>query len=60
MPWIDVKLYDTRVNDESVPKIIEALTDALHESSGAAKEHIHVIVQGVPAKHWGIAGKPGG
>jgi 4-oxalocrotonate tautomerase len=60
MPWIDVKLYDTRVTDESVPKIIEALTDALHESSGAAKEHIHVIVQGVPAKHWGVAGKPGG
>ena len=59
MPWIDVKLYDTRVNDESVPKIIEALTEALHESSGAAKEHIHVIVQGVPAKHWGVAGKPG-
>ena len=48
MPWIDVKLYDTRVTDESVPKIIEALTEALHESSGAAKEHIHVIVQGVP------------
>ena len=59
MPWIDVKIYDTRVTDESVPKIIEALTDALHESSGAAKEHIHVIVQGVPAKHWGVAGKPG-
>ena len=60
MPWIDVRLYDTRVNDESVPKIIEALTEALHQSSGAAKEHIHVIVQGVPAKHWGVAGKPGG
>ena len=59
MPWIDVKLYDTRVTDESVPKIIEALTDALHESSGASKEHIHVIVQGVPAKNWGVAGKPG-
>jgi 4-oxalocrotonate tautomerase family enzyme len=42
-----------------VPKIIEALTDALAESSGAAKEHINVIVQGVPAKHWGVAGKPG-
>jgi 4-oxalocrotonate tautomerase len=60
MPWIDVKLYDTRVTDESVPKIISALTEALHESSGAAKEHIHVVVQGVPAKHWGVAGKPGG
>jgi 4-oxalocrotonate tautomerase len=60
MPIIDVKLYDTRVTDESVPKIIEALTDALAESSGASREHIWVIVQGVPAKHWGVAGKPGG
>jgi 4-oxalocrotonate tautomerase len=60
VPIIDVKLYDTRVTEESVPKIIEALTDALSESSGAAKEHIQVLVQGVPAKHWGVAGKPGG
>jgi 4-oxalocrotonate tautomerase len=60
VPIIDVKLYDTRVTEESVPKIIEALTDALSDSSGAAKEHIQVLVQGVPAKHWGVAGKPGG
>jgi 4-oxalocrotonate tautomerase len=59
MPWIDVKLYDTRVNEESVPKIIAALTDALAESSGAEPEHIQVVVQGVSPKHWGIAGKPG-
>jgi 4-oxalocrotonate tautomerase len=59
MPWVDVKLYDQRVTEESVPKIIEALTDALHESSGAAKEHIQVVVQGISPKHWGIAGKPG-
>ncbi len=57
MPVIEVKLYDKRVTDESVPKIVEALTDALHESSGAAKEHIQVIVHGVEPKHWGIAGK---
>jgi len=59
MPWIDVKLYDTRVTDESVPKIIEKLTAALAESSGAAPENIQVVVQGVSPKHWGIAGKPG-
>src|SRR2546428_5062234 len=58
MPMIEVKLYDHRVTDESVPKMIEALTDALHESSGAAKEHIHVVIQGVPPNHGGIAGKP--
>jgi 4-oxalocrotonate tautomerase len=59
MPLIEVKLYDHRVTEESVPKIIERLTEALAESSGAATEHIHVIVEGVSPKHWGIAGKPG-
>jgi 4-oxalocrotonate tautomerase len=58
MPLIEVKLFDRRVTEESVPKIISALTDALAESSGAAKEHIHVIVEGVQPSHWGTAGKP--
>ena len=56
MPVIEVKLYDRRVTEESVPKIIAALTDALAESSGAAKEHIHVIVEGVSPKNWGVGG----
>jgi 4-oxalocrotonate tautomerase family enzyme len=60
MPMIEVKLYDHRVTDESIPKIIEALTNALHESSGAAVDHIHVVVEGVSPKNWGIAGKPQG
>ena len=51
MPMIEVKLYDHRVTDESVPKMIAALTEALADSSGAAKEHIHVVIQGVPPKH---------
>jgi len=58
MPWIDVKLYDHRVSEESVPKIIQALTEALVESSGASPEHIQVVVQGVSPKNWGVAGKP--
>jgi 4-oxalocrotonate tautomerase family enzyme len=55
---IEVKLYDRRVTEESVPKMIEALTDALAETSGAAKEHIQVVITGVDPKLWGIAGKP--
>ena len=58
MPVIEVKLYDSRVTEESVPKMIEALTSALHESSGAAVEHIQVIIQGVPPQLWGQGGKP--
>jgi 4-oxalocrotonate tautomerase len=60
MPWVDVKLYDARVTEESVPRIIEAMTNALAESSGAAKEHIQVLVEGVSPKNWGVAGKPQG
>ena len=58
MPVIEVKLYEHRVTEESVPRMIEALTDALAESSGAAKEHIDVIIQGISPKQWGKAGKP--
>ncbi len=57
MPMIEVKLYDRRVTEESVPKMIEALTKALAESSGASPEHIQVVIQGVDPRHWGIAGK---
>ena len=32
MPMIEVKLYDKRVTEESVPKIIEALTEALADT----------------------------
>ena len=60
MPIVEVKLYDKRVTEESVPKIIEAMTQALAESSGASAEHIQVIVHGVSPKHWGVAGKPQG
>ena len=57
MPMIEVKLYDRRVTEESVPKMIEALTNALHETSGASVEHIQVIIEGVSPKYWGIGGK---
>ena len=57
MPMIEVKLYDRRVTEESVPKMIAALTDALAETSGASKDHIQVVITGVSPKHWGIAGE---
>ena len=60
MPIVEVKLYDARVTEDSVPRIIEAMTNALAESSGAAPEHIQVLVEGVSPKNWGIAGKPAG
>jgi 4-oxalocrotonate tautomerase len=60
VPVVEVKLFERRVTEESVPKMIAALTDALHESSGAAREHIQVIIHGVSPSHWGKGGEPSG
>jgi 4-oxalocrotonate tautomerase len=57
MPLIEVKLYDRRVTEESVPRMIDALTKALADTSGADPSHIQVVIQGVDPKLWGIAGK---
>jgi len=57
MPLIEVKLYDRRVTEESVPRMIEALTKALADTSGADPAHIQVVIQGVEPRMWGIAGK---
>jgi 4-oxalocrotonate tautomerase len=61
MPLIEVKVYDTRINDETVPKLIEKLTDALVEcTSEAIRPETWVIVEGVSPKQWGRGGKPAG
>ena len=61
MPLIEVKLYDQRVNEESAPEIIKALTDALVSvTDEAIREHVWVIVDGVPPRNWGVGGKPSG
>jgi 4-oxalocrotonate tautomerase family enzyme len=58
MPLIEVKLYDARVTDEPCRRSSRALTNALAESSGASREHIWVLVEGVFPKYWGVGGKP--
>jgi 4-oxalocrotonate tautomerase len=58
MPLIEVKVYDTRINDETVPKLIEKMTDAMVEcTSEEIRSDVLVIVEGVPKKQWGQGGK---
>jgi phenylpyruvate tautomerase PptA (4-oxalocrotonate tautomerase family) len=60
VPLIRVELGDSRVTEESTPKIIKALTDAILEVVGdeSLRETTWVIVQGVSPKQWGVGGKP--
>ncbi len=58
MPLIEVKVYDTRINDETVPKLIEKMTDAMVEcTSEEIRSETWVIVEGVSKKQWGRGGK---
>ena len=60
MPIVEVKLYDTRINEETVPKLIEKLTDAVVEcTTEEMRPEVWVVVKGLPASQWGIGGKPG-
>jgi 4-oxalocrotonate tautomerase len=58
MPLVEVKLYDRRINDDTVPQLIEKITDALCDVCGEdIREHTWVLVEGLSPKQWGIGGK---
>jgi phenylpyruvate tautomerase PptA (4-oxalocrotonate tautomerase family) len=60
MPLIEVKATDRRFDDPEVSKrLITALTDAACEVWGEdARPSIWVVVEPVPARQWGVGGKP--
>lgn len=57
MPFIDVTMIEGRSN-EMKAKLIEKLTEAAVEVTGAPIETIRVVLREVPGHHWGVAGKP--
>ena len=62
MPLVEIKLFEGEFSSEDVvPNLIEGITNAV---CAATREELRpavwVIVEGVPASRWGIAGKPGG
>jgi 4-oxalocrotonate tautomerase len=58
MPYIEVKAFDRRIDDESARRIIRELTDGLCAALGEeVREATWVVVQGVPPARWGIAGE---
>jgi phenylpyruvate tautomerase PptA (4-oxalocrotonate tautomerase family) len=60
MPYIEVKAVDRRFSDPAVSEqLITALTDAACAVFGEdSRPSIWVVVESVPARQWGIGGKP--
>jgi 4-oxalocrotonate tautomerase len=59
MPLIHVTLIEGR-SAEAKTALIHGLTDAAVEATAAPRESVRVILQEVPAAHWGVGGVPKG
>ncbi|GHJ98959.1 hypothetical protein SY2F82_07570 [Streptomyces sp. Y2F8-2] len=60
MPFINVKLYEDRLDERTEAALIARLTEAVGDVFGpGAAEQTWIAVQGVPRRRWGIGGKPG-
>ena len=59
MPLIEVKAVDRRFNNQADnERLIAGLTDAACQVFGEdARSQIWVVLEGIPASQWGIAGK---
>ncbi|RDU98875.1 4-oxalocrotonate tautomerase [Trinickia dinghuensis] len=57
MPLIQVTLIEGRSMDAKA-KLICHLTEATTAAIGAPRESVRVIIQEVPAAHWGVGGVP--
>jgi len=59
MPLIQVTLIEGR-SAEAKSALIRGLTDAAVDATAAPRDSIRVILQEVPAAHWGVGGVPKG
>ena len=59
MPLIEVRALDRRSDDDTSARLIARLTEALGDVLGEdAAAQTWVVVDGVPATRWGVAGTP--
>ncbi|HIX70614.1 MULTISPECIES: 2-hydroxymuconate tautomerase [Enterococcus] len=56
MPFIHVELVAGR-SQESLTKMMEEITEAVHKNTGAPKEHIHVIINEMQPGTYAVDGK---
>jgi len=57
MPIVRVEIWEGR-DDATKEALIKNVADAVAKTLGILIEHVTVILQEFPKKHWGIGGVP--
>lgn len=57
MPVVEVKLWSGRTPEQK-EILIKNVTDAVCDSVGCPREHVHVVIDDVDKSNWGIGGVP--
>jgi phenylpyruvate tautomerase PptA (4-oxalocrotonate tautomerase family) len=60
MPLVRIEMGESRITQEIVTKLITDVTEAVMGAVNdeSLREYCWVVVEGVPARQWGVAGKP--
>ncbi|WP_257391775.1 2-hydroxymuconate tautomerase [Mesobacillus jeotgali] len=56
MPYVTVKMLEGRSEDQK-KALVEKVTDAVSETTGAPKEKVVVFIEEMPKNHYAVAGK---
>ncbi|RAS86724.1 2-hydroxymuconate tautomerase [Priestia endophytica] len=56
MPYVTVKMLEGRT-DEQKRALVEKVTEAIVETTGASKEKVAVIIEEMSKNNYGVAGK---
>lgn len=55
MPYVTVKMLPGRT-DEQKKALVEKVTDAVSETTGAPKENVVVFIEEMPKNHYAVGG----
>ncbi len=56
MPYVTVKMLEGR-NEEQKKNLVEKVTDAVVETTGATREKVVVFIEEMPKNHYAVGGK---
>ncbi|MEU1544319.1 4-oxalocrotonate tautomerase family protein [Nocardia sp. NPDC005745] len=56
MPYVNIKVTDEGVTREQKARLIEGVTDLLHDVLGKAPGSTYVVIDEVALSNWGVGG----